>query len=316
MRCLRAAALNFSLTRNCSPYPQAPFFTSLQPAFRVCLFVLTQEVPGRIWEGKEAVLAAAGALASACAASLTPPQRRRLVAALLDAAGKKKAAFRKEALVQLEKVLLTFAPSSGSEGAGGGGGTGSASSGGAPAAGTAAAPPAEGEDDGDFYGAVAPRLLELAASFAEAAQGAAGMETDQPQQGTAGTAGAQQGGDAEPHPGKAVPAAQVAACLGAAFATAGPHTVRQQADGAAASLASLLGATGKPADQLAAVTAGCRLAERAVAVAGQPGQAPSLPVAAVLSPQQEGTAALLQGALRLAEDGKAAQLREESYKLR
>lgn len=294
------------------PQP-CPLSLACDPLSLSAYYFLSQEVPGRIWEGKEAVLAAAGALASACAASLALPQRRRLVAALLDAAGKKKAAFRKEALVHLEKVLLAFAPSGGSEAAGGSSG-GSAGSGGAPTAGAAASPAAEGEDNGDFYGAVAPLLLELAASFAEAAQGAAVMETDQPQQGAAGTAGTQQDGDAEPHPGKAVPAAQVAACLGAAFATAGPETVRQQADGAAASLASLLGATGKPADQLAAMTAGCRLAERAAAVAGQPGQA-AVP-AAVLSPQQAGTEALLQGALRLAEDGKAAQLREESYRLR
>lgn len=276
---------------------------------------LSQEVPGRIWEGKEAVLAAAGALASACTASLSLPQRRRLVAALLDAAGKKRSAFRKEALVQLEKTLLAFA-GSGSEGAGcsiGGGGT---SSGSAPAGGTADAA-AEQQDSGDFFVVVSPLLLELAASFVEAAQGSASMETDQPQQGAAGTAAAQQGSE-DPHPGKAMPAAQVAACLGAAFATAGPGAVRQQVDAAASSLASLLGAAGKPADQLAAVTAGCRIAERAAAVALQAGQAGSAAavVPAVLAPQQAGTAALLQGALRLAEEGKASQLREESYRLR
>ena len=262
------------------------------------------------------MLAAAGALASACTGSLAPPQRRRLVAALLDAAGKKKSAFRKEALVQLEKTLLAFA-GSGSEGAGSGAGAGGTSSGSAPASGTADAAPAEEQDSGDFFVVVSPLLLELAASFVEAAQGSASMETDQPQQGAAGTAAAQQGSE-DPHPGKAVPAAQVAACMGAAFATAGPGTVRQQADAAAASLASLLGATGKPADQLAAVTAGCRIAERAAAVASQAGQsgAAAAVVPPVLAPQQAGTAALLQGALRLAEEGKAAQLREESYRLR
>lgn len=283
-----------------APTPQRTPYATLLFLYHPRLSLVLQEVPGRIWDGKEAVLAAVGAVAAACTASLAPPQRQRLISALLDAAGKKKAAFRKEGLVQLEKALLAFAGS----GSSGGGGS---SSGAAPPSAGAAAQPAE-EGSGDFYGAVSPLLLELAGSFVEAAQGSASMDTDQPQQGTAGAAAAEQGSE-EPHPGKAVPAAQVAACLGAAFATAGPDTVRQQADAAAACLASLLGATGRPADQLAVVTAGCRLAERATAIAGQPGQA------AVLSAQQAGTAALLQGALRLAEEGKAAQLREESYKL-
>ena len=246
-------------------------------------------MPGRIWDGKEAVLAATGALALSCAGSLDAQQRERLVAALLDAAGKKKAAFRKEALVQLERAVLALA------GGSGGGGRGSTA-----------------QTSGDFYGAAAPLLLELAGSFVEAAQGVGSMETDQAQQGAAGAAGAAQQGSEEPHPGKAVPAAQVAACLGAAFATASPDTARQQADAAAACLASLLGAAGRPADQLAAVTAGCRVAQHAAAVAQQAGQA----AGAVLSPQQAGTAALLQAALRLAEEGKAAQLREEAYRLR
>ncbi|PRW21127.1 proteasome-associated ECM29-like protein isoform X1 [Chlorella sorokiniana] len=283
---------------------------AIVPHLPAVLDALLKEVPGRIWEGKEAVLGAAGALASACGPSLAPPQRRRLVAALLDAASKKKAAFRKEGLSQLEKALLAFAGSGGAgEAAGSGSGSGGAASG--AVSGMAAA--AAAEDSGDFYAEVSPLLLELAGSFVEAAQGSASMETDQPQQGAAGTAGTAQHADQEPHPGKAVPAAQVAACLGAAFATAGPDTVRQQADAAAASLASLLGAAGKPADQLASVTAGCRVAERAAAVAGL--QGPQAATTAVLSPQQAGTAALLQGALRLTEEGKAAQLREESYKL-
>ena len=250
-----------------------------------------QEVPGRIWDGKECVLGAVGTLSAACTPALMPPQRHAVLAALLDAAGKKKAAYRKEAMVQLEKALLAFA------GPGGSGG------GGAEPNGAAAE---EAAVSGDYYSLVAPLMIELVGSYVEAAQGGA-MDTDAPQQAAAALPG-----EVEPHPGKAVPAAQVAACLGAAFATAAPGTARAHADAACVSLAALLGAAGRPADRLAAVAAGCRLAEHAAAVQrqAQPGGAP------VLSSLQDGVAALLQVGLRLAEEGKAAQLREESYRLR
>jgi proteasome component ECM29 len=250
-----------------------------------------QEVPGRIWDGKEAVLAAAGALSAACTAALAPAQRRRLVEALLDAGGKKKAAYRKAALEQLEGVLTAFAGSSGaknsSSGDGGSGGE-------------------EGSSEGNYYSLVAPLMLELVGSYVEAAHGGAAMETDGQQ-----AAGQGQGEEGEPHPGRAVPAAQVATCLGAAFATAAPDTARQHADATAASLAALLGAAGKPGEQLAAVAAGCRLAEHAASVAAR---APG--AGAVLSPGQAGVAALLAGALRLAEEGKVSELREQCYRLR
>ena len=255
-----------------------------------------QELPGRIWDGKEGVLVATGALSTACAGSLAPPQRRRLVAALLDAAGKKRVAYRKEGLAQLEAALLAFAPnSSGSD----------ASGGGAVAADGVSTDAAAAAETGDFYPLVSVPLLELAGSFVDAAQGGGPMDTDS-QQHAQGAAAAQQGED-EPHPGKAVPAAQVAACLGAAFATASLGTARQHVDTVTASLAALLSAAGKAADQLGAAAAGCRVAEHTARVAGQ---------GVALSPQQQGVEALLQAALRLAEDGKASQLREQCYKLR
>lgn len=276
---------------------------ALAPHASSVLDALLKEVPGRIWEGKEVVLAALGSLASGCTAALAPEQRRRLVAALLDAAGKKRAGYRKEGLSNLESALLAFAGS-----VGGSSGTVSSSSSGAVSS---------GGGGGDFYAAVSPLLLELAGSFVEAAQGGAAMETDQPQQGQqVTTAAAQQaGGDDEAHPGKAVPAAQVAACLGAAYATAAPSTARHHADAVCAALASLLGAAGKPGDQLAAVEAGCRVAQhasRASAAVPSPGDEA---VGPVLSPGQAGVAALLQGGLRLAEDGKVAQLREQCLRL-
>lgn len=297
-------AVTLPHSARCLALLPAPHLTPPHPRPRAELVVSfpcepLQETPGRIWDGKEAVLAALGSLAAACPASLNPEQRRRLVAALLDAASKKKSAYRKEALVQLEAALLAFGGGSDSSGSGG--------------------------EEGDFWAAASPLLLEQAGSFVEAAQGGAAMEVDQAQGGSGGTA---RGGDNEPHPGKAVPAAQVAACLGAAFATAAPATARQHADGAAAALAALLGAAGKAADQLAAVAAGRRLAEHAARVAAGPGArahaaqqqqdgqglAPEAGLAP--TPGQPGFAALLQAALRLAEEGKVSQLREACLHLR
>jgi proteasome component ECM29 len=255
-----------------------------------------QEVPGRIWEGKEGVLGAVGVLSAACSAALPPEARRRTVAALLDAAGKKRAAYRKEALVQLEAALDAFGSAAGS---------GSQPAAPAPVAGAAAG----GEEAEDYYGMTAPLLLELAGSYLEAARGGGAMEVDE-QRGQAPAGGQEEG---EPHPGRSVPVAHVAACLGAAFATAAPEAARQHADAAAAALASLLDTAGKAADQLAAAAAGCRLAKHAALVAGRAAAQPAPPV---LSPQQEGVSRLLQTGLRLAEEGKVSQLREECYELR
>lgn len=71
-----------------------------------------QELPGRLWDGKEAVLEAVGALAAACPELLLAapagsgggegPLAGRVVAALVDAASKKKSAYKKAALEQLD----------------------------------------------------------------------------------------------------------------------------------------------------------------------------------------------------------------------
>jgi proteasome component ECM29 len=66
---------------------------------------LLRELPGRLWEGKEAVVGAVGALAAACPAALRAADAgapAAVVAALLEAGGKKKAAYRRAALEQLE----------------------------------------------------------------------------------------------------------------------------------------------------------------------------------------------------------------------
>lgn len=70
------------------------------------LAALLAELPGRLWDGKEAVLAALGAVVAAAGDGLTAADSEaggRVVAAMLEAAAKKKSVYRKEALVQLKK---------------------------------------------------------------------------------------------------------------------------------------------------------------------------------------------------------------------
>ena len=55
----------------------------------VCL-----QVPGRIWDGKESVLAALAAVTKACSSAISPADGARVVAALTEAAGRKKSDFR------------------------------------------------------------------------------------------------------------------------------------------------------------------------------------------------------------------------------
>ena len=311
---------------------------------------LLKEVPGRVWEGKEAVLEAVAVVgAAACsgssgkgphAAGLSPEQCGRAVSALLDAAGKKKAEYRKAALQQLEVLLTALGGGSGGGGSGSGGG-GSGSGGG-------------GGNGVDHYASVAPLLLELIGAFVAAQGGPASMDTDQP---AAGEGGGQQqaataGGGGEgagegaggAGSGGAVPAAEVVACLGAAFGTAGPGAVGEHGAAAAGAVASLLAAAAKAADQAAAVAAGIRIAEHvgrlaaaaapaaaaeeapAGAAAGVssagPAAAAAAAAAAVAEPASssgeggaDGWPSLLRQALRMAGEGKAAQLREEGIRL-
>jgi proteasome component ECM29 len=70
---------------------------------------LLAELPGRLWEGKEAVLMALGAVVKACHGALKSNDGKipaKVVSVLLEAAGKKKAAYRKEALIQLKQGKL------------------------------------------------------------------------------------------------------------------------------------------------------------------------------------------------------------------
>jgi proteasome component ECM29 len=70
---------------------------------------LLAELPGRLWEGKETVLVALGAVVKACPVALKSSDAgvpSKVVNVLLEAVGKKKAAYRKEALIQLKEGTL------------------------------------------------------------------------------------------------------------------------------------------------------------------------------------------------------------------
>ena len=54
----------------------------------------SNQVPGRIWDGKDTVLAALAAVTKACTSALSTSDGARVVAALTEAAGRKKADFR------------------------------------------------------------------------------------------------------------------------------------------------------------------------------------------------------------------------------
>lgn len=70
---------------------------------------LLAESSGRLWDGKEAVLAALGALCGSNAAALDPePGRGAVVGALLAAAGRKKTSFRTAGLKALTTALVHF----------------------------------------------------------------------------------------------------------------------------------------------------------------------------------------------------------------
>ena len=66
------------------------------------------QVPGRIWDGKDAVLAALAAVTKSCGSALSVSDGARVVAALTEAVGRKKSDFRQAALAALETVLTAL----------------------------------------------------------------------------------------------------------------------------------------------------------------------------------------------------------------
>lgn len=107
--------------------------------------LLPEATAGRVWEGKEALVDALGALAAACPAALAAdPGTAPLVAALLGAAGKRRPVYRAAALGALEQLLTALADVDAKQA-----GVESAGSGGGPLAGA-----------GEAYTLVAAPLLE------------------------------------------------------------------------------------------------------------------------------------------------------------
>lgn len=260
-----------------------------------------QELPGRLWDGKEVVLEAVGALASSCPQQLHQPQQQqqpgaapsgaagtaggsspvlagRVVAALVEAAGKKKSGYRRAALEQLEAALSAF------------------------------------KGRHDHYEAASPLLLEQCAKFVAAQrEGPRKMEVDGG--GGGGTKAAEQlgGDDKATGEGGSAPIAQVVACLAAAWSTAGLKTAQQHAATIIKALADVLEVATKAADQLATALAATRVAEHcgtlAIVAAGGGAGAP------LLAADPASAVRLLSHAIKLAGEGKAAQLREQCLAL-
>ena len=77
------------------------------------LEALLKELPGRVWEGKEAVPEAVADVVEACpeqAATMSGGGGGRIIAALVVEAGRKKAEYRKASLEALDRALAALAP--------------------------------------------------------------------------------------------------------------------------------------------------------------------------------------------------------------
>lgn len=79
------------------------------------LELLLGELPGRVWEGKDAVPKATADVAEACpeATAAVPGGGARVIAALVTEASRKKIQYRKAALAALDRALAALAPADG-----------------------------------------------------------------------------------------------------------------------------------------------------------------------------------------------------------
>ena len=80
-----------------------------------CSELLLGELPGRVWEGKDAVPKATADVAEACpeATAAVPGGGARVIAALVTEASRKKIQYRKAALAALDRALAALAPAGG-----------------------------------------------------------------------------------------------------------------------------------------------------------------------------------------------------------
>ncbi|GBF95386.1 hypothetical protein Rsub_07814 [Raphidocelis subcapitata] len=83
-----------------------------QHAPALAAVLVPEATAGRLWDGKEKLLAALGALAAACPAALAAdPGIAHIVSALLSAAGRRRTAYRSAALAALQKLLTALGDS-------------------------------------------------------------------------------------------------------------------------------------------------------------------------------------------------------------
>lgn len=189
---------------------------SLAPhAPTLAIVLLPEAATGRLWDGKESLLIALGALSKACITSLSEdPGTERLVSALLTAAGRRKGSYRAAALKALEQLLTALGDAQ--KKAGG--------------------QPATGSDK--VYAVVSPSLLDAISRHINAPASAGEGQKKDGQEGGEGAGGA---GDATPIP--PMPLAESLKCLAAAWRVATPEA-RQE--GGAALFGALSGVMGRP----------------------------------------------------------------------
>jgi len=160
--------------------------------------------------------------------------------------------------------------------------------------------------DEDHFAQVGPLVLQQCAAFVAAQGGAGPMDTDtvpptstQPSALSSSSTAAAGAAAAS-----SVPIAQVAGCLGAAWAACSDATAAEHAEGVAQALTAVLGAATKGPDQVAVMQAAVRFAERCAA-------AP----AGMLQERVPAVEGLLAAGVKLAADGKASQHREKALEL-
>lgn len=190
--------------------------SSLDPALLTQLVAaLIKEAGGRLWEGKEEVLRALGAVGRAAAAGdRTVVDRKGIVKTLVDAALKKKVVYKKTALEQLQVVMEAFG------------------------------------QEVYFVDMVLPLLLDQlnssSATVAEEQQG----DDDNMNVNTTTQNNQLEGGG-----GGSEVAAEIALCLGSGIKCCGKQVTTSLAKQVLDALSSILASLGKPAVELAALTA-------------------------------------------------------------
>ena len=86
----------------------------VMPYVQDLLVALVAELPGRLWDGKEVVLEALGALCKGCCPAILSPSNAQtlspheIVSAITAACGRKKKSYRDAAFACLEQILLAF----------------------------------------------------------------------------------------------------------------------------------------------------------------------------------------------------------------